>query len=363
MLLCLCGDVMTGRGVDQILPHAGDPRLHEPYVSDAREYVELADARSGRIPRPVSWAYVWGDALAERDRLAAAAWIVNLETSITRADDVWRGKDVHYRMHPANVACLTAAGIDVCVLANNHVLDYGRDGLVETLDTLRQAGIAVAGAGRTRDEARRPAILERQDGRVVVFAFGVETSGIPPDWAATDRRPGVDLLDDLSPVTADAVARQVRLARQPGDVIVASIHWGPNWVDRIPDVHTRFAHALIDGGVHIVHGHSSHHPLAIEVYRGGLVLYGCRDFVDDYEGIAGDRSYRSDLVLMYAATVDARTGGLAAVHLTPLQLRRMRLGLASPADRQWLQRRLDAEGRRFGTRVEAAPDGRLAVRW
>ena len=146
--LFLCGDVMTGRGIDHVLPHPGDPVLHEGYATSARDYVALAERANGPISRPVAFAYVWGDALAEWARVAPDLRIVNLETAVTTRDDWQLGKGIHYRMHPANMPCLTAAGIDCCVLANNHVLDWGEAGLAETLESLRRSGLEYAGAGR-----------------------------------------------------------------------------------------------------------------------------------------------------------------------------------------------------------------------
>ena len=158
--LFLCGDVMTGRGIDQVLPHPNDPRLHEPYIGEARCYVELAESVNGAIPRPVEFDYIWGDALAELDRAGVDLRIVNLETSITSSEDYWRDKEIHYRMHPRNIDCITAARIHCCCLANNHVLDWGYDGLAETLRTLDAAGIAHTGAGRDAVEAAAPAVLD-----------------------------------------------------------------------------------------------------------------------------------------------------------------------------------------------------------
>ncbi|MGH2405336.1 MAG: CapA family protein, partial [bacterium] len=193
----LCGDVMTGRGVDQILPHPSDPRIYEPSLRDARAYVRVAEAVNGPIPRSVEYAYIWGDALSELERASPAARIVNLETSVARSDAYWP-KGINYRMHPANVPCLTAAGIEVCALANNHILDYGPAGLVETLETLHGAGLGTAGAGRNLDEARRPAVVDLANGRLFVFSVGAASSGIPPSWAATAQEPGVDFVGKLS---------------------------------------------------------------------------------------------------------------------------------------------------------------------
>jgi poly-gamma-glutamate synthesis protein (capsule biosynthesis protein) len=362
--LFLCGDVMTGRGVDQILGRPSSPEIHESYVRDARDYVGLAERASGPIPRSVSPAYIWGDALAELERAAPDARIVNLEVSVTGSADYWKDKGINYRMHPANVLCLTAAGINVCALANNHVLDYGHSGLAETLDTLAAAGLKMAGAGRNVAEAQRPAVIEGPGGaRVIVFALGGESSGVPPDWAATDERPGVDILQDLSDATAGEVVGRVRLVKRAGDVVVASIHWGRNWGYEVPPAHVRFAHRLIDGGIDLVHGHSSHHPRPIEVYRNKLVLYGCGDFINDYEGIPGHEPFRNDLVLMYFATVATATGQLAGLQMTPMRIRKMRLNRASAADGEWLRATLTRISGVYGSRVETAHDGSLVLRW
>jgi poly-gamma-glutamate synthesis protein (capsule biosynthesis protein) len=359
--LLLCGDVMTGRGVDQILPHPSDPRLAEPSVRDARTYVELAEARSGPIPRRVAFSYAWGDALADPEWSVADVRLVNLETSVTRSDERWPDKDIHYRMHPENVPCLAAGRIDVCALANNHVLDHGRLGLLETLETLQRAGVKVAGAGRDLAEARRPAVVElAAGGRVVAIAFGTETSGIPPSWAAAGDRPGVDLLRAPFDEAAAEIAERVRRVKRPGDIVVASVHWGTNWGYDVPPSHARFAHRLIEGGVDVVHGHSSHHVRPIEVYRDRLVLYGCGDFIDDYEGIGGHEEYRADLVLTYVATLQP-SGKLAGLRMRPLQMRKMRLAHAAPDDAGWLAGTLNRIGEGFGSRFVLEDDGALML--
>lgn len=359
----LCGDVMTGRAIDQVLPHPSDPRLYEEAVSDARTYLELAEEVNGPIPRRVNLSYIWGDALAELQDVAPDVRIVNLETSVTRTARPWP-KSVNYRMNPANVGCLTAAGIDICVLANNHVLDYVHAGLIETLDTLHRAGLETAGAGRSLEEARRPAVAELAGhSRVVVHGLGTRTSGIPPSWAAAEDRPGVDLLPDLSAKTAGAIEHRLRDIKRSGDVTIASLHWGSNWGYEVPAAYVRFAHRLIDGGVDIVHGHSSHHPRPIEVYRGRVILYGCGDFLNDYEGIRGFEQYRADLTLMYFLTLDPASGGLIQLRMVPLHIRRMRLNRACPRDADWLAGRLARVSRPFGVWAEMAEDGGLFLRW
>jgi poly-gamma-glutamate synthesis protein (capsule biosynthesis protein) len=177
--LFLGGDVMTGRGIDQVLPRPSRPELHEEHIRSALDYVELAERAHGRIPRPVTLPYMWGDLLADLQGRSPDFRIVNLETSVTTSEEAVP-KGINYRMNPANVPCLAAAKIDCCVLANNHVLDWGAPGLRETLDVLGVAQIATAGAGRSADDAARPAVLEKPGkGRVLVFGFGMPSSGIP----------------------------------------------------------------------------------------------------------------------------------------------------------------------------------------
>jgi poly-gamma-glutamate capsule biosynthesis protein CapA/YwtB (metallophosphatase superfamily) len=363
--LFLCGDVMTGRGIDQILPHPSDPVLHEPYVTSAVDYVRLAEKVNGPIPRPVDFPYIWGDAMAEWARIGPDLRIVNLETAVTTRDDWQRGKSIHYRMNPANLPCLTAARIDCCVLANNHVLDWGYAGLAETMDTLHRARIQTTGAGRDAAEAAAPALLTTAGkGRVLVFSFGMESSGIPLDWAAGAGLPGVNLLADFSENTLGQVAAQVKGAKRQGDIVIASIHWGSNWGYAVPAAHRTFAHGLIDRcGVDVVHGHSSHHPMGIEVYRDRPILYGCGDFLNDYEGIGGYEAYRGDLSLMYFLTLDPANGKLLRLSMSPMQIRRFQLHRASGKDSSWLQEMLDREGKRLGSRVEVLPDGSLELYW
>ncbi len=327
-------------------------------------YVELAEAASGPIPRPVGPDYIWGDALDELGRLSPDARIVNLETSVTQSDDHWPRKGIHYRMNPANVDCLTSARIDCCVLANNHVLDWGYAGLEDTLEALRRADIETAGAGGGRQQASRPGVVGLPgDRRVIVYACGTGSSGIPADWAAAPDRPGVNRLDDLSMATVRRIRDELSPIRRPGDLVVVSIHWGGNWGYRVPRDHVDFAHGLIDlADVDVVHGHSSHHAKAIEVHGGRLILYGCGDFVTDYEGIGGHERFRGDLSVMYFVDLDP-SGRLAGLLVKPMRMRRFQVRYADADDVTWLADVLDREGSKFGTRVERCESGDLGLRW
>ncbi len=360
--LFLCGDVMTGRGIDQVLPYPTEPTLYEPYVKDARRYVQLAERAHGPIPRPIPLEYIWGEALGELAHQAAHARIINLETAVTGDGKPWPRKGIHYRMHPRNLGCITAAAIDCCVLANNHAMDWGYAGLEDTLAALERAGLRIAGAGRDLSSAEAPAVIDVSGRRVLVFALGTESSGVPRAWAATRDRPGIALLDDLSEDGLRGVAERIQSWRRTGDIVVASIHWGANWGYRVPAEHRRFARGLIDtAGVDVVHGHSSHHPIAIEVYRDRPILYGCGDFINDYEGIGGHEEFRGDLSAMYFITLDGRDRRLLRLELTPMQIRRFRLQRSSPEDALWLRDVLNRESVEFGSRVDIDDNNRLTV--
>lgn len=255
--LFLGGDVMTGRGIDQILPSPGDPRLWEHYLQDARTYVALAERVNGTIQRPVPVSWPWGDALAVLDGFSPDVRFVNLETSITQVAEPAPGKAASPRAAPATP-------------------------------------------------------LSRLSNR----------------WSCP-RRAGSG--------TADELAHRLRVGKRPGVQAVVSIHWGSNWGYQVPSEQVEFARRLIDGGVDIVHGHSSHHPRPVELYRGKLILYGRGDLIDDYEGISGYEDYRSDLRLLYLATLEATTGRLVALQLVPFQSRQMRLCRADHADTRWLR--------------------------
>jgi poly-gamma-glutamate capsule biosynthesis protein CapA/YwtB (metallophosphatase superfamily) len=363
--LFLGGDVMTGRGIDQVLPHPGDPVLYESYVKSALEYVRLAEAANGPIPRPVGFDYIWGDALVALDRVRPDARIVNLETAVTTSDEPWPGKGIHYRMHPRNIGCLTAAGIDCCALANNHVLDWHRPGLEETLTTLQSAGMRAAGAGMNLKQARDPAIVPLVHGRrLLVYSIAARNSGIGVNWAATPYQSGVNgIIEIWEPMTRYASER-IRTQKMPGDIVVVSVHWGGNWGYRVPGEQRDFAARLIEAGADVVHGHSSHHAKGIEVIGGRPVIYGCGDLINDYEGIsdANDR-YRGELPLLYFVTLDAVTGALQRLEMQPMRIRNFRLTHASAEEAHWLQKTLHRQGQAFNTSVTLGDDRRLSLAW
>jgi poly-gamma-glutamate synthesis protein (capsule biosynthesis protein) len=242
------------------------------------------------------------------------------------------------------------------------VLDWGQEGLLDTLDTLDRLHIRHSGAGRDRAEALRPAVLELGDRRIAVFSVGCADAGVSPRWSAREQRPGVHALVDLGADSARRLRHAIEPWRQPHTLVVLSLHWGPNWGFAIDAAHQRFAHQMIDdAGVDLVHGHSSHHVKGIEVHHGHLILYGCGDLLTDYEGITGYEAYRGDLGLMYFANIDD-DNALVGLDMVPTRMHRFRITEADSQDTRWLATTLTRSGETLGTSVALAGQ-RLALTW
>lgn len=352
--ILLTGDVMLGRGVDQILPHPCDPTIHESYLKSALDYVTLAEKAHGKIKKPVTFAYPWGDSLIVLQDFSPDLKIINLETSLTTSKDYWPGKAVNYRMNPKNLPCLSEIKVDAAVLANNHVLDWGYEGLQETLKRLKAAGIQNVGAGKDLAEASRPVIFQiPKKGRVVVFAYGSPTSGVPKAWAASQDKAGVNYLEDFSKETLNKVIKEINKYQQNRQAVIVSIHWGGNWGYEIEAEQQKFAHELIDrAGVDVVHGHSSHHAKGVESYQGKLIFYGCGDLINDYEGIEGYEAFRDDLALMYFISWDAGAGRLVGLEIVPFKIKQFQLRSPSKQDVLWLREKFNREGKILNTEFE-----------
>ncbi len=294
---------------------------------------------------------VWKDVLATL--WSADLALINLECALTRSEEAWRdgeGKAFYFRADPAAVDVLVGAGIDFASLANNHVLDFGAAGLRETIATLDRAGIAHAGAGMDLASAEAPARLEADGLRVAVVACADH----PREWAAGPDRPGIRLISVGKPDLAD-VARSLARAREGADIVVLSLHWGPNMRDRPSDAFRSFATAAVDAGVDIVWGHSAHVVQGIEFHSGRPILYDTGELVDDY---AVDPDLRNDLGALFL--VQVTKAGVGEVALVPLAITDMRAGRAQGEDRAWLVDRITSLCAELGTTIETAGDHLIA---
>ena len=233
----------------------------------------------------------------------------------------------------------------------------------ETVRTLIDAGITVSGAGNNLREAASPAIFETDTGRLLLFSYSTPDAGTPVNWAAKKHRPGINLLKTLFKRDQHKVIETIVEHRKPGDRVILSLHWGDNWGYHIPDTHRYFARCIIDAGcADIIFGHSSHHPRGLEVYNNRLILYGCGDLINDYEGIPGYREYRGDLSLMYFPEVD-QTGKLVSLTMTPMHTRRFSLRKPTKDDHLWLFDRMNEVLRMYDTSISRTTNGDFRLIW
>ena len=293
-------------------------------TNDSLDLLLVGDCMLGRLVNEVLEdappEYPWGDTLPI---LHSADWrLCNLECVISDRGTPWSAypKAFHFRSDAKNIAVLAAARMNAVSLANNHVLDYGYDALIEMLGILDQAGIIHSGAGLNHREASRLATSVVSGRKLGLLAF----TDNEPDWEATADRPGVFYVPtDLTDSRATKLFEMIRESREIVDVLIVSAHWGSNWGYHPPHEHVIFAHAMIDAGADIIFGHSSHVFRGIEFYKDRPILYGAGDFVDDY---AIDETERNDQSFIYVMEM---AGGIPrGVRLYPTLIRGCHASLA-----------------------------------
>lgn len=316
--LAFIGDVMLGRGVnDEIM-------RHEP-------------------------GYFWGDVLPILQ--SADAVVANLECAITGHVTEWQEtpKVFYFRADPKAVDVLRIANIQYVSLANNHILDFEVEGLLDTLKYLDEAGVLHAGAGRNLAEAAKPAILDLKGLKIGI----VSLTDNEPAFAANEN-PGTSYLEiNDDPWTIDFLKDEVSKARQLGaDLIVLSLHWGPNMVTSPPVRFRKFAQAAVDLGVSIVHGHSAHVFQGAQVYKNKLIMYDTGDFLDDY---AVDPLLRNDWSFIFLAEFDGSR--ISKLKMIPVRLTYAQVNLAKGEEFEEIRERMAHFCRQFRTPVKLIDDG------
>lgn len=299
------------------------------------------------------WDHPWGN--MARDLWQADAVLINLECAITERVVKWHDghdKPFHFRADPGAIETLRRGHVEFAALANNHIGDFGPDGLLDTVAALDRAGIAHSGAGRDLAAARAHATITAGGLRVAIVSF----ADYPEAWAATDS-PGLNYLaisvddDDFA-----TVAAAIDGARAGADLVIVSVHWGPNMRARPPAGFRAFAHRVIDAGATIFWGHSAHIVQGIEFHPPGLILYDTGDFVDDY---AVDSQLRNDLGALFFARVRAHS--LVGLSLVPVRIDRMQVNRATGKDREWFIQRLSSLCTEMDTALIEEPTGAVRV--
>ncbi|KAF2655523.1 polyglutamate biosynthesis protein [Lophiostoma macrostomum CBS 122681] len=300
----LVGDVMLGRLIDQLLP----THIHSPE--------EAVMVKKFLAENPELQAYDFTSPWNNTLHLFHSSHLnlINLETAVTTHPYAWPDKVFNYRMHPTNIQCLKEARVSYVSLANNHTLDFAGPGLLETVRTVKSAGIAFAGAGESRDEACRPAVMELKHEAESYTVHVYSASDHPRDWSSV---PNFHLIGYL-PSNRKRLKSLLTTTYSEPDLKIFSVHWGPNYSWTPSDDIRSLAHFLIDEcGVDVIHGSSSHHIQGAEIYNGKLIIYGCGDFVDDY---AVNKEYRNDLSALWRVGVEVAEEGQKRLSVKRLEL-------------------------------------------
>ncbi len=330
--LFLAGDFMPGRGIDAVMPRPCPLEIREGFCTSSIEYARLAERKhKKRFPenQTLSARDVLGEASKLIERYEPHVKLINLETSVTKKSTFYPNKGINYRASEENVfALFDILKPNVVSLANNHAMDFSREGLEDTLKFFDDENVHVKriGAGWNNiADAMQPAVLKnvypygfapaRNDKRGVdVAAFGLcfEDSGVPRDWEATEQSMGVFLAMRDDKVPERLLSAIAKLKKESNAIIIVSIHFGANWGFEVPRTHVAAAKTLVDAGADVIHGHSSHHAKTAMLYKEKLILFGCGEFFNDYEGIrphAGfpENEYLGHLRLLYFVDVDAKT--------------------------------------------------------
>ncbi|ELZ05878.1 CapA family protein [Natrialba asiatica] len=294
-------------------------------------------------------ASVWGDLQPRLKSLDAVC--CNLECCLSTRGEPFPDRTYHFRGDPEwAVPALSAGNVRFASLANNHAMDYGTVALTDTIDALEAAGIDVAGAGESPAAAREPATFSVGAVTVAVVSFADRYVG----YAATDDRPGITHIkpDPANPETQQVVEEALERAQaHDPDLLVASVHWGPNWAERPSELLIAFGHWLVDQGVDLVHGHSAHVVQAIERYGNGVVLHDTGDFVDDFgtkDDLGNDQSYLFEVTL--------EDGRLEEIRLVPIAINDG-VSRASEDEAAWLRKTMRDRSETFGTTYERDGDG------
>lgn len=278
--------------------------------------------------------------------------VINLECALTSSLERWPGtpKAYYFGAPPQAIETLAGAGVDMVSLANNHTLDYGVEGLSDTLQQLRRHGIRYAGAGLDREEAQSAAIACCQGITIGMAAFCDHQA----DFAAGGDCPGISYLDlDDEAAALDALDQALEpLRRAAVDWPVLSLHWGPNMVNRPSQRFRRVAHAAIDMGWKILYGHSAHVFQGIELRRRCPILYAAGDLVDDY---CVDAAFRNDHQLLFE--LELTHDALRGIALYPVFIERCRAGSARGEQARYIAERMTALCRELGTQVRQDADG------
>jgi len=289
-----------------VLPAAPAATPLQPETARPLKVIAVGDMMLDGTARPVLQANGYDYAFAEVRRFFNGAHIVigNLEGPLTTRGTPEQDKTYVFRSPPDKVGqALRNAGFTVVSLANNHTLDFGADGLAQTIEALDAVGIAHVGAGPNLNDARKPVIVEAAGARVALLAYSLT---LPEHFYAEAGKPGTAFGHEAH-VRADIAA-----ARKRADIVLVSFHWGQEGKTTLREYQTRLGHVAIDAGAAAVFGHHPHILQGIEHYKDGVILYSLGNFTFG--------SYSKDAQVSAVAELTFDGPRVAALRLYPINV-------------------------------------------
>ncbi len=225
---------------------------------------------------------------------------MNLECVMSNVGHKWdeTPKVFHFRSGLKNIQCLKNAKIDTLSCANNHILDYRHEAMVEMLQTFDQMQYPYVGIDMNFEQAAAMKIANVNNLKIDI----ISCTDNEPGWEATDDKMGARYIKiDPADHRYQMLLQQIKQQRQLVDLMIVSIHWCGNWDLLPPDQHRQRGRQLIDAGADIIFGHCAHIIRGVEVYKSKPIIYSGGDFVDDY---AIDPEQRNDLGGIFEVNID-----------------------------------------------------------
>ncbi len=271
-----------------------------------------------------------------KDKLSSADLVIgNLEGAYADGGTPWPKGGINvWKADARQMVAIEAGGFHAMSATNNHIMDFGHDGLLETLGNLDRIGVKHAGAGRNAAEAYAPAILERKGTKVALLAY---TSVFVPGWEALDERPGLAVMAArtayepplrfaenpgrppkvvtwIVPESKARLVDDIRKARAAADIVICSFHWGVS-EGHVPltDYQMELGHHAVESGADLVFGHHPHLMQGIEIYRGVPIFYSLGNLT-----FARHNAAKGHELETMIARARIRAGRIIAVDYIPL---------------------------------------------
>jgi len=285
---------------------------------------------------------LWGDLLPILQ--SCDVNVLNLETTLTYSKQKVF-KVFNFKADPKHVQALQLAHIDGVNLANNHILDYDIEGLFETISTLKKANIYCTGAGKNIEDAKKPIVITKKGTKIAILGY----TDNEPAWKADLTKPGTSYI----PISEEGINQiQADIKDIQCDILIISIHWGPNMRQRPPKHVIEFAHKLIDSGVNIIHGHSAHIFQGVEIYQGCPIFYDTGDFVDDYYV---DKTLRNDRSFFFITEYEKNA--LKRIRLIPTHIENCHVHLAKDEEKRATMKQMELLSKELGTHFQWEEEG------